>query len=444
MFTLDSVSEHCRLCERIGFYASHGPVETKLCFKIKEMHSTYRPSPPTDLTRCYIGVGRSTSEQHPERMWYGEWDAGIDVGPVVQSSRRDVSPERVALPIVSSSTGDRKALEMIHRWVGECSKNHKTCYTHLDPSVDGRNHTVSRLISIEKQDRLRLIESNKASEAKTMRRLRYATLTHKWGYKGLPVLTRANKDALSRRIGLLSLPRTFRDAIRVCQFLAIPYLWIDTLCIVQDDNIEKAHEIANMGRIYAHACLNIGALAAAETYADHGLFSNRSDYAEERNPICARVRRSDFDELCYIDTPVPPEGLNLRTLMLRGWVLQERLLSPCSVYFDDYELRWECSELLASEFHPCGAPYESEAEYSPRVWGNEAPFRMGSLLSFSRTIADRRIFVIQHNERLSWTSKYQCWMKVVEVFSECNLAHSSDGLLAVSGLAKYFAHEFED
>lgn len=160
---------------------------------------------------------------------------------------------------------------------------------------------------------------------------------------------------------------------------------------MQDDKIEKAHEIANMGQVYAHACLNIGALAAAEMYENDGLLSNRSGYAEEYNPICARLRRSDFDELCYIGDPDPPEGLNSSALMSRGWVLQERLLSPCSAYFDVDERRWVCSELLASEFYPSKAPYECDAQHKPCLWGDQAPFRMGSLLLHSRSIAGRQI-----------------------------------------------------
>ena len=102
-------------------------------------------------------------------------------------------------------------------------------------------------------------------------------------------------------------------------------------------------------------------------YTKDGLLNCHSSYTEEHNPICARVRRSDFDELGYIDTPAPPEGFNLSNLMSRGWVLQERSLSPCSIYFDVGELRWECSELLASEYHPRGATHECDARHKPRL-----------------------------------------------------------------------------
>lgn len=117
-FTLETVSKRCRLCEKLGHYAGHGSVEVRICFKIIEMHSTYQPNLPTDLTRCYIGVGRYAMEQDHRHLQYGEWNQGINVGPVARSLLRDVSnisPEPVALPIVSSSTGDRKALGMI-RW----------------------------------------------------------------------------------------------------------------------------------------------------------------------------------------------------------------------------------------------------------------------------------------------------------------------------------------
>jgi hypothetical protein len=318
-------------------------------------------------------------------------------------------------------------MKNIREWVERCARDHKACHGSVRHLGHQMVHAVSRLISVEKRGRLRLIEP---ALAKMSRRLRYATLSHKWGSENLPLLTRANENALKKRISFLSLPPTFRDAIRVCQFLGIPHIWIDTLCIVHDDKTEKAHEIANMGQVYANACLNIGALAAAQTSSISnrmGLFGDRRDYAERKNPICARVRRRDFDKLCYIDTPGPPDVLNDCALMSRGWVLQERLLSPCSVYFDSNELRWECSELLASEFYPKGFTFGRGLSNGPLSWGRQSPFRMGSLLSHSRGVSDDHL----SHPGGGWSSKYQCWMKVVEVFSRCYLTHSSDGLLAV-------------
>jgi hypothetical protein len=247
-------------------------------------------------------------------------------------------------------------------------------------------------------------------------------------------------DKLHKSIVFTSLPPSFRDAVRVCQFLDIPYLWIDTLCIVQDDHRESAREICNMGHIYNNAYLNIGAMLSAQRDDDDskiGLFVDRAAYAHYNDPVCARVSRKDFDELFYISSHVNSIDLNRSALMLRGWVLQERLLSPRSIYFD-HELGWECSELLASECYPDGVPCKDVVRPLPYVWGSPSPFRLKSVLLDSRYVAER-----SNPQRVGhWSSKYESWMRVVEVFSHCNLTYEADRFLSLSGLAKYFMQEF--
>jgi hypothetical protein len=172
-----------------------------------------------------------------------------------------------------------------------------------------------------------------------------------------------------------------------------------------------------------------------------GLFVDRAAYANNNDPVCARVLRKDFNELCYISARVIDVDLNSSALMSRGWVLQERLLSPRSVYFE-HKLIWECPELLASEYYPDGVPRDGifRPRPSPNIWRSHTPFRLKNLILDSRYVAD------ESNLQRSgyWSSKYECWMRLVETFSHCNLTYESDYLLALSGLAKHFIQEFDD
>ena len=105
----------------------------------------------------------------------------------------------------------------------------------------------------------------------------YAALSYAWGPSGDHLLlTKANANALSRGIEVSSLPKTFQDAILVCQKLCIRYLWIDALCIVQSHpedgtfNEELSEQIAIMGQIYANAVFTIAAASASSVH--QGLF----------------------------------------------------------------------------------------------------------------------------------------------------------------------------
>jgi hypothetical protein len=70
----------------------------------------------------------------------------------------------------------------------------------------------------------------------------YVALSHCWGGI-IPVRTlRANLAAHQRALSLASLPRTFRDAVTLTRRLNFRYLWIDSLCIIQDDSDDWARE----------------------------------------------------------------------------------------------------------------------------------------------------------------------------------------------------------
>lgn len=85
---------------------------------------------------------------------------------------------------------------------------------------------------------------------------RYVALSHCWGDpKRHPLISiHANlKDHMSG-MAISSLPRSFRDAIRVCLHLDIQYLWIDCLCIVQDDRY--AHRSVMQSKAHFHLVLS--------------------------------------------------------------------------------------------------------------------------------------------------------------------------------------------
>lgn len=108
----------------------------------------------------------------------------------------------------------------------------------------------------------------------------YLTLSHCWG-KNLKIkLSNSNKEEYTSSQGIPShvfaepSAATFRDAILVTRKLGFRYLWIDSLCINQEDNTEKGHEIMFMHEIYRHAEINISATAAADGFG--GLFQKRN------------------------------------------------------------------------------------------------------------------------------------------------------------------------
>lgn len=96
---------------------------------------------------------------------------------------------------------------------------------------------------------------------------RYACLSYCWGAPQPTSLKSGLVSDYMKRIMLLDLPQSIQDAIRVARTLGFRYLWIDSLCIIQDSPEDKACEIEKMGRVYNNASLTISAGNADQCFS---------------------------------------------------------------------------------------------------------------------------------------------------------------------------------
>jgi hypothetical protein len=116
----------------------------------------------------------------------------------------------------------------------------------------------TRILKLEPKDRrVRLVPS--AGQLG-----RYACLSHCWGQHRPVTTTKATLASfIADGIAWADMPATFRDAITLAEKLGIFYIWIDSLCIVQDDLDDWTRESLSMAGIYANGCLTIAAASAA-------------------------------------------------------------------------------------------------------------------------------------------------------------------------------------
>ena len=76
----------------------------------------------------------------------------------------------------------------------------------------------------------------------------------------------SNINSNTQDLASIAFPKTLSDAIKVCHEIGIRHIWIDALCIVQDDPKDKAREISQMGRTYKYATLTIMAASTRSVY----------------------------------------------------------------------------------------------------------------------------------------------------------------------------------
>ncbi|RAK89315.1 HET-domain-containing protein [Aspergillus costaricaensis CBS 115574] len=170
---------------------------------------------------------------------------------------------------------------------------------------------------------------------------RYATLSYVWGE------TKGSVQALVSNIKNLEVPGSLtrtgvslspviRDAITACRHLRIRYLWVDQLCILQDEDMEKkALHLNAMGDIYGYSYVTLVDLVG--TNADHGLYGVNARQ---------RIRRwsAKVQGLYFLGRSDPFEALVAESKwMTRGWTFQETLLSSRLLLFSDTKLIYECS-----------------------------------------------------------------------------------------------------
>lgn len=251
---------------------------------------------------------------------------------------------------------------------------------------------------------------------------RYATLTHRWGR--LHHFTTNTTNFLQNRDGIsrLRLPRTYQDALTVCERLGVRFIWIDAVCIIQDDAQDWITQSARMGDVYQNALFNIAAHAAADD-AD-GFLLSALGCPPEHSLELSDGKSDKYNSLCsngtlweaLLNTALPsnhsqrfytyPEGcfdsdVDQSHLSSRGWVMQERMLSKRILHFTPGRVYWEDDDFISPDYDP-----------------------------------SCEINVVDSRRWRSTLLRPERWLDLIERYSQCQLTVAGDKLVAILALAK--------
>ncbi|CAF9927214.1 hypothetical protein IMSHALPRED_007166 [Imshaugia aleurites] len=167
------------------------------------------------------------------------------------------------------------------------------------------------------------------------RKGRYVALSYCWGVAEMVKLTIKQLASFYTALDVDSLSRNFQDALTLIRSLGFKYLWIDALCIIQDDEADWLAESSKMITVYGEATLVISATAAKDS--DSGILTKRRvlyspvlGLAKSRH-LRQRLLRGMWD-------------VDNSPLSTRGWGLQERVLASRIVHFTKRQMIWECAE----------------------------------------------------------------------------------------------------
>ena len=319
------------------------------------------------------------------------------------------------LQMKAESTGDELVLEQVNSWLQSCRHNH-ACGKNL---CSNTSFWPPRLLQIQ-EGIIRLIDRSAFHVDKEP----YATLSYRWGVQPKHLkLTPETASRLRNGLEVEKLPKTFQDAVKITKSLHLRFLWIDSLCIIQSgpEHLQDWHEhVGKMALVFQNGTINIA--AADSQNAEEGILVTRQtapllqtlqDVIDYRDDSCLLP-----DELYWIcDQPSWNRLIGRFPLDTRGWVYQERSLSPRTVLFSKDQVYWECREypaticeLLPTRENSVRETTLSLLQFAPKSWN-----------------------------RVNKVNFYQEWVENLSRYSRTTLTKSEDKLPAFAGIARQLA-----
>ncbi|KAI1775467.1 heterokaryon incompatibility protein-domain-containing protein [Hypoxylon cercidicola] len=307
---------------------------------------------------------------------------------------------------IGPNTNSDESFAFITRQLTQCRQRHDLCRDVL------RDWYPTRLLEINQQSgtiSLRVIETEESQVCSA-----YITLSHCWGEE-LPLrLLSENIDTFRVGIPTDKVPILYMDAALIAIRTGVRYIWIDSLCIIQDSSDDWRRESYFMFLVYYHGLFNIEATFSEN--CSHTLFSSRHPnllvphkvtnpatgstylWTESNNELWASKR--------FIETD---------SLYKRGWVLQERMLAKRSVIYARRGIFFRCFEQRTSEVH--------ELDYFPA--GQRQGFKLFEPLDLA--LPSREDY-------------FKDWREIQQHYSNTAITMPGDKLIALAGITEFIGY----
>ncbi|KAF4634889.1 hypothetical protein G7Y89_g3210 [Cudoniella acicularis] len=329
-----------------------------------------------------------------------------DISPAADLGFPHGHPYIIKHPNSSGRSDLETAGRLVQLWIENCLAGHDQC----KPPVENPP-LPTRVIQITDSDSDFPITKLVETEG---RHGEYVCLSHCWGQiRPNCLTTRETYGRNTSEIPKSSLPQTFQDAVILTKLLGKEFIWIDSICIIQEDEADWRRESAKMCSIYENSFLTIMATKARDGRG--GLLNSSPPFIVGEIPGALTAGQLFFREQAVgglrwdgpkLDTE---SAFDLYPLLRRAWVLQERYLSPRAIHFTSHGLYYEC---LAGSQSDWFMGVDSHNSKSPR--GSSAP--PASAPDFAKK-----------------------WADIVTSYSRLDMTFERDKLPALAGIARRLA-----
>jgi tetratricopeptide (TPR) repeat protein len=361
----------------------------------------------------------------------GETILGVRYGMIYVGALRIVSSRnrRGALRDGGSGSGfglGRVDVSKVQNWMSHCESIHgKKCSSYFS---NKRCKQPIPLMFIDVVNQC-LVRATSAE--------RYFALSYVWGGPQTMATTKSNVESRFKTGSLTEsncrLPQTIRDAMTWVGTLGERYLWVDSMCIVQDDAEVKDRDIHRMDIVYMMAFATIA--AAHGKNADAGLSGLRPGSRHGQRTVSLSLPSpSDgvaSEQVLLTTTPVPLLfALESTMWETRGWVLQEHLLSRRCLFFTSNWVYFQCGQEVVSETAMRGR------NIAPGPKMDKEPRLQENVLS----ILAAKTGLVTEQQRLY--RAFEAYTKLVDIYVCRNLTEYNDIVNAFTGILGVFEEHF--
>lgn len=329
---------------------------------------------------------------------------------------------------LNRAVGSAAALEQASSWVRECvesTSQHDPKHLLCSPPADSRvaPTRLVKLAILNGELSVRLYETRFGEQ------LRYACLSYCWGGDQPTKTIKASYDSYLQTIPISTLAKTLQDAVTVTYSLGLSFLWVDCLCIIQDDETDMTAQLSLLPSTYSNSHVTI--CASSARICNGGFLAPRShlqgrllaeDLRLRYRCVDGRIGSIILSEDIEYDTAEDP-------INSRAWTLQEFLLSPRILDFGTRQLRWHCR---SRRYFDGGLPETTFMGSPKRKEGK------GHLIP----IPYSRNTVLEVRSQVGRFLATGDWIPMVQNYTQRDLSLPGDKLVAIAALASEIGRPF--
>ena len=336
------------------------------------------------------------------------------------------------------STRSESSWRLARTWLTKCLLEHSEC----PPDLALQAWHPTRLLHIKDNNPLSI---HLVTGDKIPKLAKYFTLSHCWGKNQIIRLLQNNIEQFKQTVPVNQLSTTFRECMEFASSTEIQYVWIDSLCIIQDSGTDKQEQFPLMSKVYPCAICNIAANNSSD--GSGGLFRPREVCSvmplylaiDDMESLVNRPKKSvkSFFKKSFKPFSSTTMGFYVligngelwRTEILgaplskRAWVFQEYLLARRTIHFGANQLFFECCRDKYCETYASGLPPQLmyRADFATHNKRMKQP-----------------LVLYEFEEKSHPLGAFFNWGQMVCTYTSLELTVPSDKLPAISGVAQEY------